>query len=288
MIKKTAYAKLDLAIHINPQKEPDGFFPVNYIICQLELADKLLFEQKKNGIEIVCENPSVPKDKNNFIYQATDLLRRNTAKKFGTKISLTKNIPVKAGFGGGSTDAAATLHGLAELLKIKLSKKQIAEMSKILGKDFYYNYYGKLSEVQGNGKDYKTTPLVSELPKFWLLIVVPFEEKPSTGWVYEHLDEKTLGTNLKKFARLKKATKDNNKKAILENVFNDFEKSVIKHFPVVQKLKGDLKKAGALQTLMAGAGLSVVGFFNTQKKAANARKKLEGNYKQVIITRPLS
>jgi|SRR3972149_8955867 len=289
MIKKTAFAKLDLAIHINPNKLSDGYHPVDYIVSQINLSDELLIEQKENNIEIICDQPNVPKNKENFIYLAAQLLKEMAQNRdLGAKIILNKNIPIKAGFGGGSSDAAAVTSGLSKLWNINLDEKQLADLATVLGKDFYYSLHGGLSEVQGRGKDYKVIPLSSKLPNFWLLVIVPFEEKPSTGWVYEHLYKKKLGKNSSKFEKLKLAIQQKNKEAFLDNLFNDFEDSVILHFPIVKKIKHDLKEAGALQTLMAGAGLSVVGFFSTQKEAESTKQKLKNKYKQVIITKPIN
>src|SRR4030042_96683 len=113
MIKKTALAKLDLAISISPKKSNDGYYPVDYIDCQIDLSDELLIEQKEKDIEIICDHPDVPKHKENFIYQVAQLLKDIKGdKKLGAKIILKKNIPIKAGFGGGSSDGAVAVQGL--------------------------------------------------------------------------------------------------------------------------------------------------------------------------------
>lgn len=289
MIRKKAFAKLDLAIHITPNKSKDSYYPVDYIVCQINLFDELLIEKKEQDIEIICNKSNVPKNKENFIYQAAQLLKEIKGdKKLGAKITLVKNIPIRAGFGGGSSDAATNLQALQKLWKIKLTQSQISNLAKKLGKDFYYSLHGGLCEVQGKGKNYKVFPLSSKLPKFWLLIIVPLEQKPSTGWVYEHLNPKSIGQSLDRFKRLKKAIYENDKKNILENLHNDFENSVSSYFPVVKKIKEYLIKAGASAALMAGAGLSVVGFFESEETATSVKKKLRGRYKQVIITKPIN
>jgi len=286
MIKKRTFAKLDLAIHISSNKLNDGHYPVDYIDCQINLFDELLIEQKGQDIEIICDNPNVPKNKENLIYKAAQLLKDIKGdKKLGAKIILKKSIPIKAGFGGGSSDAAATLQALEKLWKIKLTKDQVSNLAKKLGKDFYYSLHGGLAEVQGRGKNYKVIPLSYRLPKFWVLIIVPSAQKPSTSWVYEHLNTKSIGQSFDRFKRLKKAISENNKENILGSVYNDFEKSVSSHYPVVKKIKEDLTKAGASAALMAGAGLSVVGFFNSSQKVKEAKRKLTNKYSQIFITK---
>jgi len=285
MIKVAAYAKFDLAIHIEPKKKADGYYPVHYIDCQLSLADKLSFEPKDRDIEIVCDHPEVPKGRDNFIWKVADLLRSKINKnKLAAKITLTKNIPIKAGFGGGSSDAAATLVGLCKLWKIKLTDNLAENLAKDLGKDFYYSIYGRVSEVIGDGKDYKVVPIGACLPQFWLVILVPKEDKPSTGWIYEYLKAKNIGHSFGKIAKLKEAILKHNKTGILANLSNDFEKDVSSYFPVIDDMKENLNRLGALSAIMAGAGLSVVGFFDSQKKAQSAKESLEQKYRQVLVT----
>ena len=288
MIRQRAYAKLDLGIEIYPEKLDDGYFPVRYIDCQLGLCDDLSFENQKGTIEVVCSEPSILQ-KDNFVYKAAILLRQIAGtRNLGAKITLKKNIPIKAGFGGGSSDAAAAVLGLSKIWKLKLSENMIATMANRLGKDFYYSWHGKLSEVKGKGRKYKVDLITAELPDFWLLIIIPREEKPSTGWVYENLKISRNRQDSGRIEKLKRAILSCQRENILKNLSNDFEKTVSSHFPVVDKMKKDLKMAGALRGIMAGAGLAVVGFFNTQKEAQNAKEKLKGSYKQIIITKPIS
>ena len=285
MIKQKAYAKLDLAISIDSQKLPDGYYPVNYIDCQINLFDELLFEKKEKGIEIICNNPQVPKNKDNFIYKAAYLLQNmSNNKKPGVKITLNKQIPIKAGFGGGSSDAAATIKALEKLWKIKLTNKQLKDFARNLGKDFYYSLYGNLSEVIGEGRNYQVVPILRKFPEFWLLIVIPDEEKSSTAWVYQHLNKKNVGKNQNKYKNLKQAILEQKRVSILNNFFNDFENSVLSLYPAVNKIKQDLISESALKTIMAGAGLAVVGFFENKINAQKAKQKLANKYRQIIIS----
>lgn len=286
MIKKKAYAKFDLGIMINPSKAEDGYYPVNYINCQIDLCDELTFELQEKGIDVICSDPGLPTDEKNFVFKAAKLLRELRGNdKLGVKIKLDKNIPIKAGFGGGSSDAAATILGLSELWKIKIDDDLVKNLSKTLGKDFFYSIYGGLCEVSGVGRNYSITRLIFKIPQFWVMVVVPFEQKPSTSWVYEHLSFGGAGNNSKKFMELKKNISENDRMRFLKSVCNDFEESVVSHYPVVDQMKSDLKKLGAEAELMAGAGLSVVGFFKNRQEAELGRKKLIGKYKTIIVSK---
>ncbi len=286
-VVKKAFAKLDLGIHIDPKKSKDGFFPVSYLDCQLDICDELLFEKARGGIEIICDNPDVPTNEDNFIYQAGILLKELSGnRQLGAKITLKKRIPTKAGFGGGSSDGAAAIFGFCELWGIKVSENDLLEFSKKLGKDFYYSLYGGLSEISSVGRTYKIGHIQSDLP-FWTVVVVPFDEKPSTGWIYEHLDREKIGKNFNKFKKLKQTLVNKDKANITANLLNDFESSVAEYFPIISEIKQDLADLGASGKLMAGAGLSVVGFFNTQKEADLALKRLAGSkkYRQILVSK---
>lgn len=286
MIKKKAYAKFDLGINIGPVKGEDGYYSVDYVDCQLDLCDELTFELQENEITVVCNDPQVPTDETNFVFKTAELLRNLEGNnELGAKISIIKNIPVKAGFGGGSSDAAATLLGLCEVWNMKINDNQIKDLSKELGKDFFYSVYGGLCEVLGRGKNYSITRLSFKLPRFWVVVIVPYDEKPSTSWVYEQLNLKEVKSGLDKFKELKKNIGKNDRIGILKSLSNDFEASVVSHYPVVDEMKSDLTKSGAEATIMAGAGLSVVGFFKNRQEAELGRKKLIGKYKTIIVSK---
>ncbi len=288
-ITKKAFAKLDLGIHINPKKSKEGFFPVSYIDCQLDICDELLFERAKGGIEIICDEPEVPTNEDNFIYQAALLLKEATGKRnLGARINLKKRIPVKAGFGGGSSDGAAAIDGLSKLWNIDVSRVKLLEFSKKLGKDFYFSLHGGLAEVSSVGRNYGIKSVNSSL-SFWAVVVVPHDQKHSTGWIYEHLDRDKIGKSFNKFRKLKQALSNKDKANIMANLFNDFESSVAVYFPIISEIKQDLADAGASGKLMAGAGLSVVGFFDSQKRAELAAFGLKKNqkYKQILISKTI-
>ena len=288
-IIKKAFAKLDLGIHIEPIKSKDGLFPVSYIDCQLDICDELTLKKKKDGIEIICDDRDVPTDDKNFVYQAALLLRESSGKKdLGAKIELKKKIPVKAGFGGGSSDGAAAVLGLSKLWNISLSQNQLSQFSKKLGKDFYFSLSGGLSKITSVGRDYQIQPLSSDM-LFWVVVVEPLDEKPSTGWIYEHLNLKLVGSNLDRLNKLEQALLKGDRNDFVANLWNDFEDSVSAYFPVVSKAKQDLADLGASGKIMAGAGLSVVGFFDSIKSAESASKILRKNpnYKEVLVSKTI-
>lgn len=281
MIKKKSFAKLNLNLHVIPHKNGDGYHPVRFINTQLALHDELLFEPTQHDrIEVVCSHEEMPQQEDNLVYKAALLLREMSQNKRGIKITIKKNIPIKAGLGGGSSNAAVTVCALSELWNINLTKKQKAYLADMLGNDVHYSLFGGLAEVSGNGDNVISLPF--NTPKSWLVIVVPKETKPSTGWMYSKLDETKVGQHIHFLPKIKEAMKKKN--GFLNYVFNDFEADISKHFPIILNIKQDLKNSGAFKTLLCGSGLSMVGFFTDKTKASRARELLIDKYKNVIIS----
>jgi len=288
MIKEDAFAKLNLNLHVLPKKSANGFFPVRFLNCQLLLKDEISLENQKRKVEALCDDKIVPKGRNNSVLKAALLLKRlSSNKNLGARIILKKGIPARAGFGGGSSDAAATIRGLLKLWKLEMRKEWLSDLTKELGQDFFYCYFGGLSRFEGKDNRYKVIHLNFKLPEFWVVVVEPNLKKPSSSWMYQHLDPKEIGHNVKKLERLQKSIRQNKIQAIFDNLHNDFESSVSGYFPVVSEALGDLAEVGASGKIMAGAGLSVVGFFESQTKAKQAAKTLELNpkYRKVLVSR---
>lgn len=283
MIKLKAYAKLNLNLHIILNKLENGLYPVKFINCQLDLHDELFFKRIDNEIGIISNNSQLPKEEDNLIYKTAVLLKKLVNNpELGAKIILKKNIPIKAGLGGGSSDAAMTIKGLIKLWNVKLTKNQQFELAKSLGKDVFYCLKGNVCEVSGDGSIVNSLNIV--MPIFWLLIITPKEKKPSTEWMYNNLETSKLGKHVNRSDKIKAAIIKKNKEEIVENLFNDFEDLVINRFPIVKAIKHELLNQGAAKTLLAGSGLSVVGFFDSRKDGLKAFNNLKFKYRQILWT----
>jgi len=282
MIKKKAYAKLNLNLHIIPPKDNNDYYQVRFISTQLALHDELSFETIKHGIEVVCDHKEMPQQEDNLVYKAAVLLQKLNSKKRGIKVKIKKNIPIRAGLGGGSSDAAVAINTLSELWNIRLTQKQRTFLASILGKDVHYSLTGGIAEIGGDGD--RVMPLSFSVPKFWLVIIVPEEVKPSTSWMYKHINETKIGQHIRFLSKMKKAIKTNNKTEFFANIFNDFEEDVLRHFPITLTMKQDLVNNGALKTLLCGSGLAMAGFFDNKRTASRVRELLIDKYKDVLIS----
>ncbi|MEW6408069.1 MAG: hypothetical protein AB1465_05260 [Patescibacteria group bacterium] len=244
-----------------------------------------------------CYDSSCPE--NCLAYQAAKLLQKKFPKKIeGVEITIDKKIPTKAGLGSGSADAAAVLRGMNKLYNLELSQKELIKIAVRIGMDVCYSVVGGLCKVEGIGE--KITPLNPKisssvlsdrtkqvnLRKLYLVIVVPKIKKPSTAWCYQNLDKRKIGKNLDKFEKIVNLLSRQKKiSSVIINLYplntirylhNDFEPLIFSRFPEVRKIKEKLLVLGAENAILAGSGLSVVGFYiekNIAQKAINIMTK---------------
>lgn len=281
-----APAKLNLNLHIFPKKKPTDYFPVRFINCQIDLFDEIILEREKDKIEVFSDNKEVPLNEENLCFKAASLLKERVGNnKLGVKIFIKKKIPVKSGLGGGSADGAQTLKGLLRLWNLKLAKKDIFEITLSLGTDVCYCLVGGVCEVGGIGE--KVERLNMNMPKIPVVVVTPEEKKPSTTWAYENLDFAQIGKHSSRVEKLVKAIKAKNINEIAKNLHNDFEYSITKFYPMVNLIKKELLKSGALMAMLCGSGLSVFGIYKDQISAQKALNKLKGRFKKVILSQTL-
>ncbi|UCB48295.1 MAG: 4-(cytidine 5'-diphospho)-2-C-methyl-D-erythritol kinase, partial [Deltaproteobacteria bacterium] len=264
--KTRAPAKLNLRLKITGRR-PDGYHELVSLMVPIDLFDLLeLRVTGKRGIELSCEGFWVPTDENNLAYQAALSFLSKAKIEQGVSIKLTKNIPVAAGLGGGSSDAAATLLTLNEIWSQPLSLSALHTMAVQLGADVPFFLYSEPSLATGIGEILE--PL-KKWPKFWYVIVTP-PIQVSTSWVYGDLKlELTRGEYDYIVKFLKNAPFAVS--AILEN---DLEEVTSTRFPVIETIKEFLVNAGAEGALMTGSGPSVFGVFSSLNQALSAKKFL--------------
>jgi len=267
-MKVKSFAKINLNLHIRPKKIGGEFTPLTLVNYQINIFDELEFTNQSENIELICYPEDIlPANESNLVFQAATKLKEFSQNpKLGVRIILKKNIPITAGMAGGSSNAAATLKSLIKLWHIKISRQKLLEIASSLGKDVPYFLSSKLCRLTGYGNI--PHPLKFKLPKFYLVIIYPNNsQKPSTGWMFQHLDFSLTGKNISKEKLLLAAIKNKNKKAILQNLHNDFETMVFNYFSETQKIVDDLIFQKASKTLLSGSGLGIIGFFQNQKSA---------------------
>ena len=274
-ISLTAPAKINWFLSVLNKRE-DGYHNIVSPMQCVDLFDSLSFEEAEE-IHLLSDL-DVPVE-GNLVYKAAALLKRVSSYKFGARIELKKNIPVAAGLGGGSSDAAYTLMGLNRLWGLNYDKMTLTQLAAELGSDVPFFLAGPLALVEGRGE--KVTELNAE-GSMVILLTKP-DVSVSTSWAYNlfktRLTKKAV--DIKLFCQ---ALERNNFAFLRDTVFNDLEDVVIGHYPVVGEIKTILARNGALFSLMSGSGPTVFSGFTASEEAARASKNLPGEWCRVVRT----
>jgi len=239
------------------KRRADGYHDLVTIFQPLSLADELTVSPGGAGIDLVCDHPQVPLGEENLVWRAARAFEQETGQTLGVRIRLLKRIPVAAGLGGGSSDAAGTLLALNTLAREPLEAAALHRLAGCLGADVPFFLTGGPALGRGTGTD--LTPLT--LPAYWYLLLNP-QALLSTRWVYENL-------NLGALAGL----------PILEHwdwerpedwVKNDLETVAVKRFPELKDTLEQLGSLGARARAVSGSGPTIFGLFTSADGARRA------------------
>lgn len=266
-LHRKAPAKVNYRLDVLSRR-PDGYHELRMIMQRIDLCDEIAMTLTDTpGIRVACGRQGVPDGQDNIAWRAADALLRLSGREVGFEISITKNIPVAAGLGGGSSDAATVLMGVNELLGLDLTKQQLMEIGVTLGADVPFFIFGQTALAEGIGE--RLTP-IDEIPDAWLVLVNP-NIHVSTAWVYQNL-ELTTGNDAHIMPRLYRSIAD-----ICTILANDLESVTIKRFAVIEEIKERLLAAGACGALMSGSGPTVFGIFADEAGARQAAAELAQN-----------
>ena len=270
-----AYAKLNLCLSITGRR-PDGYHEIDSVFHCISLHDTLTFKQRQDGIvSVVCSDPGLPVDSANLVVKAAVALKQlagqtSPTDSLGADISLDKGIPIGAGLGGGSSDAATTLLGLRQLWGLKrIGSRQLFRLAEALGSDVPFFLAGGTARVTGRGERVKP---ISCPRKYHFLIIYP-GLSVSTAWAYKNLRwRKNRLTKLGKFSKIlvDRCRSAAPASSLAPCFWNDLEPAVISEHPAIARAKADLLVYGALGGLMSGSGSCVFGLFPGPRSAAAA------------------
>lgn len=224
-IRTSSPAKVNITLDVI-QKDPSGYHHIRSIVMPISLADTIEIQKaKKTGIALVTKGLACPQGKNNIVYQAAHLFFEAVQQESSIRIHLQKRIPLTAGLGGGSSNAATTLLGLNALYGAPLSQNQLTHIAKKLGTEVVYFLAPQLALVTHYGE--KITPIRrknSKLPEITLLM--PKTKKHSTKRQYESLDLASCGKQVSKTNHLLRLLKTSEKTwddSWNDLLHNDFE-----------------------------------------------------------------
>lgn len=276
-----AYAKINISLDVVGKRQ-DGYHLLKMIMQSVDLYDVIYINKLEKGIELTCNKNYIPVNNKNIAYRAAELFLNTYGINSGVKIDIKKNIPTAAGLGGGSSDGAAVLRAMKALFNIKASSEELEKMALKIGADVPFLIKGGTALCEGIGEIIKPTKSF----KNKIVVLVKPEFGISTKEVYNEYDkiEKVLHPDTESIL---KAVEKDDLKFICKNMINVLENvSIIKH-PVIDTVKKDMKKYGALGTMMSGSGPSVFAFFDDSLKAQICFENMKKKYKQVFITRTI-
>ena len=276
-----APAKINLSLDVL-HKRKDGYHEMELVMTTIDLADRLIFKEiKGKDIQIESTNSFLPLDQRNIAYKAAQLLREKFKISNGVEIKIEKNIPIAAGLGGGSSDAAATLRGLNKLWELNLSLDELAELGARLGSDIPFCVYGGTAYATGRGDQLKQ---LDPIPQCWVVLVKP--KKGISSWtIFENLAVEEL--NHSQTNKLLKAIEIQDYKTMTVYMANALEKISVVKQPKIQVIKEKMLQFGADAALMSGTGPTIYGVCKHYSRAQRIYNGLKGFCDEVYLVRTL-
>ena len=279
-----APAKINLSLLV-AGKRPDGFHELETIMAKVNWYDEILIRHgRKTGIELSCRGQQwAPQGKENLVYMASELLLKNCGSKTNIKLTLTKNIPAGSGLGGASSDAAATLTGLNDFLRLGVERKKLHQLASQLGSDVSFFLNGPLALCTGKGEKIKK---IDEKFDF-LAVLILSDVNVSTKKVYNNYKDKR-GLYEKLHGQINGFLQKNRIDLAVQMCANMLQTSCFKLHDELAETKERIESLGMWPLSLCGSGSGM--FFIIEncdvKKACEYQQKLKKNLKcESIIVR---
>jgi len=275
-----AYAKINLCLEVLGRRR-DGYHDVLTILQTVDLYDTLAFEPA-DELTLTCSDPRLSGE-DNLVLRAARLLQRAAGVEHGAAIHLEKRIPVGAGLGGGSSDAAVTLLALSPLWGLHMTRSNLENLAAALGADVPFFLYGGTALAEGRGDRITPLPL---LPEHWVVLVRPALEIPDkTSLMYAWLTprEYTSGLVTRSMAR-----------AIREGqeirpglIFNTFEWVAFRNLDLLDVVRQRVVEAGADHVRLCGAGPALYALYREESAARALYERLQAEGLETYLVRTI-
>src|SRR3989338_9409264 len=278
-----SYAKINLYLK-EGKKLSSGYHNIQAVMQKIDISDNIELEPlNEDQIVVECTNKEL-ENENNLAYKAAFLLKNKFKVRHGARIFIEKNVPIEAGLGGGSSDAATTLVNLNKLWGLKLKERQLIELASQIGSDVPFFIGEGAASVEGIGDKIK------RIKKSFSINIVLINPgfRVSTRWAYSAFDRQKPKIKTKADIKaLVKAIEKKDIKEIANNLHNDFEPIVAKRYKIVADIKNSLLKNDALNAIVSGSGPTVFGVFNSIYEAREAFFKIQYDYPFVFLTKTI-
>ena len=278
-----AHAKINLDLRVLGPRL-DGYHELRTVFQSLALHDVIECVAREGPLAIECDTAGVPLDDSNLVWRAAEALwraLRRPGRARDVVIRLQKHIPLQAGLGGGSSDAAATLMALARLWKVPVKPVQLTDVAAALGADVPFFLAG--GTALGLGRGDEVYPL-ADLPRHWIVLLVPGFGVSTTDAYSWYDGERDLSRGVS--AREPQYVPGPWPSRAAQMI-NDLEAPIARHHPEIDQMRTALRRAGALAAAMSGSGSTVFGLFQKRGEALAAVEGLAGSGWRVILTESL-
>ena len=275
-----SYAKINICLDITGVRQ-DGYHLLDMVMLPLELHDSLLIEETPRAIDnyITLDDFTIGDSEYNTVSMALDYIDKAKPLNTKFKIDLHKVIPMKAGLGGGSSNAAFVLKTINEYKKLNLSEEEIHSIATKIGADVPFFVKSKPARCQGIGDAIEPISVKND---YYVLLVKP-EHGCSTKEVYSLCDKKKNWPH-GNVDLVIKALAEGDDDLLASSIFNVLEESSIQMVPEIQDIKNQLKDFGFKIVMMTGSGSAVFALSTDKKLIKQGARKLENKY-NVIITK---
>ena len=262
-----SYAKINWTLDVLCKRD-DGFHELRTIYQTVSLHDQLQITATIGAIEVVCDDPRVPCDETNLAFKAAQSLREATGTSKGAQIEIEKRIPVAAGLGGGSSNAAVTLLALLRVWQVEIDELELIRIAASLGSDVPFFLIGGTALGVGHGEE--VYPIEQVHCEHLLLVNPGFAV--STRDAYEKLSRLTSSEAASIIPFTLLAAKGISGLPLVAR--NDLEEPVLAAYPEIAEVKRRLMSLGARHALMSGSGATVFGVFDNSEMAGQAESEL--------------
>jgi len=277
-LTRSSPGKVNLLLNILGRR-PDGFHALETVMQPVRVCDTLHFTRGGHAVELTCDSPALPVDGRNLVVRAAEKFRAAAGVRDGVKIHLEKRLPLAAGLGGGSANAAVTLRALNELFDQPLAPAALTALAAELGSDVPFFLQDGPALATGRGEQVQPLPPFPALRGAGLLLAHP-GFGVETAWAYRELARFPAALNGQpgRAQRLVGLLNGADLTAAGAEFYNSLEAPVLTKFPVLALYQEFLRAHGAVATLMSGSGSTTFAVFASKAAAEAAREPFQREF----------
>ena len=282
-VRVRAFAKINITLRVLGSR-PDGYHELRTVLQSVAVHDRLLFEPTRGAFEIASDDPACPADRTDLVWRAAALVWRAAGRRGpprGVRVTIEKRIPIRAGLGGGSSDAAAALRVLSACWDPAMEATRLHRMAGALGADVPFFLQGGTALGVERGDQLFA---LADAPLVWVVLAQP-DFGVSTADAYRWFDERMRASS---GDQLRQNRRSPQHLGPYGDGGNDLQAPVQERHPAIARLTAALRRQGARWAAMSGSGSAVFGLFESAHTARLAADLVRSSRCRVLMTRSLS